>query len=108
MDLSRLVATYRTPELAFVGNPDATYLLRIDVWRRKSRSAFYVTIERAFHCELHVSAEREIATESVWAIEETLGLEDMEFDSEESALNNALTVLGQHYVELDQDCGDVG
>jgi hypothetical protein len=98
--ISRLVNTYRIPSM-FLGEDQ--YVIRIEIWQRQTDSLFFATIDRAFHCDLVVSSERRSATELIWTAEETLGVDDSYFESEENTLNHAVAMMSKIYLPSNND-----
>jgi hypothetical protein len=79
------------------------YLIRIEIWQHRTDALFFATIDRAFHCDVMVSSEHRSATELIWTAEETLGVEESYFESEENALSHAVAMMSKIYLPSNDD-----
>ncbi|QDT18943.1 hypothetical protein [Gimesia chilikensis] len=97
MNLNILIQTISTPRMHPINNLDQEYRFRIEIWKEQGTSQYFATVERSFYCDLHVLSANTTATEMIRSVEELVETEAEFFDSEQLALDNALTKLSHFY-----------
>ncbi|QDT25475.1 hypothetical protein Enr10x_07710 [Gimesia panareensis] len=97
MKLNLLTQTVSTPRMHPIDNLDYEYRFRIEIWKQQGTSQYFATVERSFYCDVHVLSANMTATEMIRSVEEQVETEEEFFDSEQRALDNALTKLSHFY-----------